>query len=122
VALAFYGIERYAKGVDVAVSVAQSAKAQRALADRGPRPLRIGGVSFLASTGARVDLVDRRVEYRALFEEALAAAKRSAPIALFGTRRVRVISLPAASAERMPPRITRTANPEGDASRRVGSS
>lgn len=79
VALAVYGIERYTKDVDLAVTVAQSGAVETQLADADPRPLTIGGVSIATSTGMRVDLTDHRFQYRALYEEAIDVAVKSGP-------------------------------------------
>jgi hypothetical protein len=77
IALAYHGIERYTKDVDIAVTEAEAAAVAPVVAGRDPRPLKIGGISFATSSGVRVDLIDRRFEFRALFEEAIAAAKKA---------------------------------------------
>lgn len=93
VALAIYGIERFTKDADLAVSVAQSGAAEKLLADADPRPLRIGGVSVASSSGVRIDLIDHRFKYRALFEEAIAAAVAEGPTASLGERTIPVVPL-----------------------------
>jgi hypothetical protein len=93
VALAFYGIERYTKHVDFAVTSVQSSALEQALAERDPRPLRVGGVSVTSTAGARIDFVDRRFEFRALFEEAIEAAEGEGPIARAGERQVPVVPI-----------------------------
>ncbi len=70
-ALQAYGFDRYTKDVHFAVREAQVARALQAWAGE-TRPLRIGGVSLKTGESA-IDLVDRRVELRALFEEAIDA-------------------------------------------------
>lgn len=73
-ALQAYGLERYTKDVDFAVSESQTARAL-ALWQGQSRPLRIGGVSLRTEDSA-IDLVDRRVALQALFEEAIEATVR----------------------------------------------
>jgi hypothetical protein len=73
-ALQAYGLERYTKDVDFAVREAQAASALAAW-NGDSRPLRIGGVSLKTGESA-IDLVDRRVELRPLFEEAIEATAR----------------------------------------------
>lgn len=94
VALALYGIERYTKDVDVAVSMQQSAALERRLPNGDPRPLSIGGVSIRTSSGVRVDLIDRRFHYEALFLEAIQAAKASSLRTLAGEVEVPVVPVP----------------------------
>lgn len=94
VALAVHGIERFTKDVDLAVTTRQSGEVESKLADADPRPLRIGGVSIATSTGVRIDLVDHRFKYRALFEEAIAAAAAEGPTATVGDRMIEVVPLP----------------------------
>jgi hypothetical protein len=77
VALAVFGIERFTKDVDLAVSVSTNGKLEPRVKDRDLQPLRIGGISIRAAAGVRVDFIDHRFEYRALYEEAIAAAKAS---------------------------------------------
>ncbi len=91
VAMAFHGFERYTKDIDLAVALSKSSAATTELADLDPRPLKIGGVSILTSTGVRVDLIDRRLEFQALFEEALASATNG-QVAEVGGRTVPVVS------------------------------
>lgn len=93
VALSIYGIERYTKDVDLAVTVDQSGRAETLLADADPKPLTIGGISILTSTGVRVDLIDHRFAYRALFEEAITEAKAHGPQVRAGETVVRVTPL-----------------------------
>jgi hypothetical protein len=73
-AMQAYGLERYTKDVDFAVREAQGARALAAWPGES-RPLRIGGVSLRTEESA-IDLVDRRVELRRLFEEAIDAAAK----------------------------------------------
>lgn len=94
VALGAYGVERFTKHIDLACTVAQSTAAQNALLARDPQPLAIGGVSIATSGGVRVDLIDRRVDYRGLFEEAIADAKQSGQLARAGDLEIPVVSLP----------------------------
>jgi hypothetical protein len=94
VALAVHGVERYTKDIDFAVTEAQSAAIERAFPDRDPRPLRVGGVSVASRSGGRIDFIDRRFEYRALFEEAISAAQREGVIARAGEREAAVVPLP----------------------------
>ena len=74
-ALQVYGNERYTKDVDFAVREAQGAQAL-ALWPGESRPLGIGGVALIAD-GACIDLIDRRRELRALYEEAIDATQAS---------------------------------------------
>lgn len=92
VALALYGIERFTKDVDLAVTVAQSGAVATLLADADPRPLTIGGVSFATSTGLRVDLIDHRFQYRSLYEEAIEAAVESGPRVRAGDQEICAVS------------------------------
>lgn len=94
VALAVHGIERYTKDVDLATTVAQTAAAERSLTDLDLRPLKLGGVSLLTGSGVRVDLIDRRFEYRGLFEEAIREAKESGLVAQSGAVELPVVALP----------------------------
>jgi hypothetical protein len=94
VALVAYGIERYTKDIDLAVTVAQAGVAETALADHDLRPLRIGGVSFATSSGVRVDLVDHRFTYKALYEEAIREAMRDGPLLEVGSKHVQIVPLP----------------------------
>lgn len=93
VALGVHGIERFTKGVDLAVTEAGSAAAARALPDADPTPLKIGGISFAMSKGVRVDLIDRRFEYRALFEEVIREAKKDRLFAKADRHEVPVVPL-----------------------------
>jgi hypothetical protein len=93
VALAYHGIERYTKDIDLAVTRRQCAAAETALADSTLRPLQIGGISIETTSGVRVDLIDRRFEYTALFEEAIREARRGGMIARGETREVAVVPL-----------------------------
>ena len=94
VALAVYGVERYTKDADLAVTEAGSADAARLLADADPRPLRIGGVSVATSAGARVDLIDRRFGLRGLYEEAIEAARERGPRVRIAAAELAVVPLP----------------------------
>ena len=74
-AMQAYGSDRITKDVDFAVTELQGAQA----AARWPgqtRPLNIGGVALITDTST-IDLIDRRVELRALFIESIDAAVRS---------------------------------------------
>jgi hypothetical protein len=93
VALGVYGIERYTKDVDFAVTVSDVAKTTPALQTRDPRPLKIGGISFSTSSGTRVDLIDRRVDFQALFQEAIQVSYQSGPLTKVGEREVLVVEL-----------------------------
>lgn len=90
-ALQAYGLERYTKDVDFAVRESQSARAQAAWAGE-TRPLRIGGVSLRTADSA-IDLVDRRVELRALYEEAIDATERSGFVVRAGSEDVPVVPM-----------------------------
>jgi len=94
IALAVHGVERYTKHVDLAVTRAESAAAERHLGDADPRPLKIGGVSFRTSAGVRVDLVDRRVEFQDLFEAAIDAAHASGRRVSAGDKEAHVVPVP----------------------------
>lgn len=94
VALSFYGIERYTKDVDFALSYAETSKISSLVQDREPKALRIGGVSFVTRAGVRVNLIDHHFDYRDLFEEALAASRRSELRAKVGASEVPVVPLP----------------------------
>lgn len=93
VALGVYGIERYTKDVDLAATQKSTASAEAALLDCDPRPLRIGGISIATSTGVRVDLIDRRFEYRDLFEEAIKEAKARGAVVRTDHHEVPVVPL-----------------------------
>lgn len=93
VALAFYGVERFTKDVDLAVRQHESAALAPLLANHDPRPLRIGGLSVATASGVRVDLIDRRVDYEALFVEAIEVARRRGPLARVGDKKVPVMPL-----------------------------
>lgn len=84
VALAVYGIERYTKDIDFAITVDQAGAVQAALVDADPQPLRIGGVSIETSFGVRVDLIDHRFRYRSLYEAAIQAAMQEGPQVTLG--------------------------------------
>src|SRR5262245_55912249 len=79
-ALDAWGIPRATKDADFAVPVGAAEKAAETL--RGPateiRPLRIGGVGVRDSQrGLRIDLVDRRFHFAALFRDAIREARAS---------------------------------------------
>ncbi|MBI2373052.1 MAG: nucleotidyl transferase AbiEii/AbiGii toxin family protein [Deltaproteobacteria bacterium] len=93
VALAFHGIERYTKDVDLAVTVPTSSRVSSELADWDPRVLSIGGVSIATPSGTRVDLIDRRVEFRALYEETIEDARKRGGKAIVGGHELPVASL-----------------------------
>jgi hypothetical protein len=93
VALAVYGIERYTKDVDLAITMKDLARVAPLLSHQDPRPLRIGGLSFLTSLGVRVDLIDRRVSYQALFEELISVANQRGLLTRLGDQEVRVAPL-----------------------------
>jgi hypothetical protein len=95
-ALDAWGIPRATKDVDFAVPVGAAEKAAEAL--RGPeteiRPLRIGGVGVRdAVRGLRIDLIDRRFHFAALFTAAIEDAVRSGRKARVGRRDVALASL-----------------------------
>jgi hypothetical protein len=90
-ALQAYGLDRYTKDVDFAVTEAQTARAL-ALWTGEHRLLRIGGVSLITDEAA-IDLVDRRVELRALFEEAIAAAAKHGYVVHAGGEDVPVVPM-----------------------------
>lgn len=94
VALGAYGIERFTKDVDLACTVAQTAAAERSLASHAVKPLRIGGISLETAAGVRVDLIDRRFDYRGLFEEAIQVAKEKGGLVRVGTVELPVVTLP----------------------------
>ena len=93
VALSFYGIERYTKDVDFALTQAEVSAAALLVQDKDPKPLRIGGLSFATKFGVRVDLIDHRFDYKALFEEAIQAAQHAELRAKVGSREVLVIPI-----------------------------
>jgi hypothetical protein len=93
IALSYYGLERHTKDIDFAVTIQTTQKAERILLQNDLKPLRIGGVSFATSSGVRVGLIDRRVEYQDLFDEMLQAAKQSPQLKL-GDRLIPVAPLP----------------------------
>jgi hypothetical protein len=91
-----WGMPRATKGVHFAVPVGAAERAAAAL--RGPatdvRPLRSGGVGVRDSKrGLRVDLVDRRFHFEALFTEAIEEAVRSGRKARAAGRVVPLVSL-----------------------------
>jgi hypothetical protein len=61
-ALAFYGIERYTKDVDFAVTITTSGKAEVAFRDSDPKPLQLGGISIMTSqgVGSAMGLTDKQ--------------------------------------------------------------
>ena len=95
-ALDAWGIPRATKDVDFAVPVGVAERAAEAL--RAPtteiRPLRIGGVGLRDSErGLRVDLVDRRFHFSALFHDAIQEARASGRKARVGAHEVSLVSL-----------------------------
>lgn len=95
-ALDAWGIPRATKDVDFAVPVGVAEKAAELL--RGPgtevRPLRIGGVGVRDSQrGLRIDFVDRRFHFAALFQEAIREARTSGRRARVGDREVSLVAL-----------------------------
>ena len=93
VALAVYGIERFTKDVDLAVTRRQSAAVETSLSDLDPRPLRIGGVSVATSHGVRIDFIDRRKNYEALFGAAIEAAQSESLRVQVGAHELAVVPL-----------------------------
>jgi hypothetical protein len=91
VALALHGWPGFTKDVDLAATVGAAAEAERRYAGEGVLPLRIGGISVATRVGVRVDLIDRRFEYRGLFEEAIASARAEGPRTRAGGREVAVV-------------------------------
>jgi hypothetical protein len=95
-ALEAWGIPRATKDVDFAVPVGVAEAAAEALrsATTEIRPLRIGGVGIRDSTrGLRIDLVDRRFHFGALFQEAIREANASGRKASVGGRNVSLVSM-----------------------------
>src|SRR5215510_1180252 len=95
-ALEAWGIPRATKDADFAVPVGVAEGAAEAL--RTPtteiRPLRIGGVGVRDSQrGLRIDLVDRRFHFGALFHEAIAEANASGRKARVGGFDISLVSL-----------------------------
>jgi hypothetical protein len=90
-ALQAYGLERYTKDVDFAVRESQGAQALTEWKGES-RPLRIGGVS-LRIEGSAIDLVDRRLDLRALFEEAIDATARCGFVVRAGGEEIPVVPL-----------------------------
>jgi hypothetical protein len=95
-ALDAWGIPRATKDVDFAVPVGVAERAAEML--RGPdtevRPLRIGGVGVRdSSRGLRIDLVDRRFHFAALFQDAIQEAHTSGRRARIGDREVSLVAL-----------------------------
>ena len=95
-ALEAWGIPRATKDADFAVPIGTAEQVADAL--RGPgtevRPLRIGGVGLRDSQrGLRIDLVDRRVHFAALFHDAIQEALTSRRKARVGGRDVSLVAL-----------------------------
>jgi len=95
-ALDAWGIPRATKDADFAVPVGAAEKAAESL--RGPstevRPLRIGGVGLRDSQrDLRIDLIDRRFHFAALFQDAIREARASGRKARVGGREVELVSL-----------------------------
>jgi hypothetical protein len=95
-ALEAWGIPRATKDADFAVPVGAAEEAAETL--RGPvtvvRPLRIGGVGIRdAQRGLRIDLVDRRFHFAALFREAIQESRVSGRKARVGGKDVGLVSL-----------------------------
>ena len=95
-ALEAWGIPRATKDADFAVPVGIAELAAEAL--RAPtteiRPLRIGGVGIRDSKrGLRIDLVDRRFHFAALFRDAIREANESGRKARVGNHDVTLVSL-----------------------------
>jgi hypothetical protein len=95
-ALEAWGIPRATKDADFAVPVGAAETAAAGL--RGPatevRPLRIGGVGVRDhQRGLRIDLVDRRFHFTALFQEAIQEAAASGRKARVGATAVSLVSL-----------------------------
>jgi hypothetical protein len=93
VALSIHGIERYTKDIDLALTLSDIGLVEPLLQSFDPRPLRIGGISFLTKAGIRVDLIDRRVSYQALFEEAISSAHQKGIEAKTASYTISVLSL-----------------------------
>jgi hypothetical protein len=95
-ALDAWGIPRATKDVDVAVPVGAAEKAGEALrsATTEIRPLRIGGVGIRdTERGLRIDLVDRRFHFAALFRDAIHEARSSGRLARVGGQDISLVSL-----------------------------
>jgi hypothetical protein len=93
IALSAYGIERYTKDVDLALSSVEIAKAHPLVQLKDVRPLRIGGLSFLTDVGVRVDLLDRHVDYGSLFQAAIEQARKSGPFTKVGKHKLAVVPI-----------------------------
>jgi len=95
-ALDAWGIPRATKDVDLAVPVGSAEPAAERLrsATTEVRPLRIGGVGLRErDRGLRIDLVDRRVHFSGLFQEAIAEAASSGRRARVAGIEVPLVSL-----------------------------
>jgi hypothetical protein len=95
-ALDAWGIPRATKDADFAVPVGAAERAAETL--RGPgsdvRPLRIGGVGIRdPARGLRIDLVDRRFHFAALFRAAIDEARAARRKARVGAEEVSLASL-----------------------------
>ncbi|MBI4263728.1 MAG: hypothetical protein HY657_05095 [Acidobacteria bacterium] len=95
-ALEAWGIARATKDADFAVPVGVAERAADTL--RGPateiRPLRIGGVGLRDNQrGLRIDLVDRRFHFAALFEDAIREARTSGRKARVAGHDVSLVSM-----------------------------
>jgi hypothetical protein len=95
-ALEAWGIPRATKDADLAVPLgAAEAAAERLRGTASEvRPLRIGGVAVRErDRKLRIDLIDRRIHFRALFAEAIAEANDSGRRARVGGIEVPLVSL-----------------------------
>ena len=95
-ALEAWGIPRATRDADFAVPLGAAEQAAAAL--RTPttevRPLRIGGVGLRdRQRGLRIDLVDRRFHFAALFQDAIGEARASGRQARVGGHAVSLVSL-----------------------------
>ena len=95
-ALDAWGIPRATRDADFAVTVGAAERAADSL--RGPdtdvHPLRIGGVGLRDSKRRlRIDLVDRRFHFEALFREAIEEARSSGRKARVAGRDVSLVSM-----------------------------
>ena len=95
-ALDAWGIPRATKDVGFAVPVGVAEKAADRLRQTATeiRPLRIGGVGLRDSQrGLRIDLIDRRFHFAALFRDAIQEARASGRKARVGGHEVGLVSL-----------------------------
>jgi hypothetical protein len=91
-ALEAWGIARATRDIDFAVRVGDAEGAAARLQTNG-NPLRIGGVGVRdAARKLAIDFVDRRFEFRSLFEDALEEARGSGRVVVVAAREIPLVS------------------------------